>query len=339
MSAFTVMKDRRPSIKDVAQKANVSIATVSHVLNKTRYVSDETTQRVMEALAEVNYQSNAVAKALRQNKTHTIGVIIPDIVNPFFSNLVNYIEMELNKYGYTVILCHSRDNLEQEKKCVSKLNSWSVDGIIIAPASPDYDYTELRNNEAQCPIVFVDRQPNITDYNGVFFDIHHVFEEATEALIAAGHTKIGFIHGPIRFRTTGDRLSGYMAALKAHSIPIDNDLILTADTIIAGGYHAIAQLVESTDMTAVIVANSRMCLGTMRYLGEKKIKIPSELAIIGFETTDWAEVVQPALTSIRETVDEMGISAARLMIKILRSPDSEKQQIYLTPYLTKKTSY
>ena len=339
MSAYAVMKERRPSIKDVAQKANVSIATVSHVLNKTRFVSEETTQRVMEALSEVNYQSNAVAKALRQNKTYTIGVIIPDIVNPFFSNLVNYIEMELNKYGYNVILCHSRDNLEQEMKCVSKLNSWSVDGIIIAPASPDHDYAELRSRETQCPVVFVDRQPNTSDYNGVFFDIHHVFEEATTALIAAGHTRIGFIHGPIRFSTTGDRLNGYVSALTSHNIPVDHKLIFTADTSVAGGYHAISQLIESTDLNAVIVANSRMCLGAMRYLGEKNIKIPEDLAIIGFETTEWADIVQPALTSIRETVDEMGISAAKLMVKILCNPNCEKQQIYLAPYLTKKTSY
>ena len=333
------MKDRRPSIKDVAQKANVSIATVSHVLNKTRFVSEETTQRVMEALAEVNYQSNAVAKALRQNKTYTIGVIIPDIVNPFFSNLVNYVEMELNKYGYNVILCHSRDNLEQEMKCVSKLMSWPVDGIIIAPASPDYDYAELRNREDQCPIVFVDRQPNISDYNGVFFDIHHIFEEATSALIDAGHTKIGFIHGPIRFSTTGDRLNGYLSALAAHNVPVDQDLIVNLETSVAGGYRAIEHLMENTDLTAVIVANSRMCLGAMRYLGEKEIKIPQDLAIIGFETTEWADIVQPALTSIRETVDEMGIAAAKLMVKILRNPNCEKQQIYLAPYLTKKTSY
>ena len=339
MSAYTIMKERRPSIKDVAQKANVSIATVSHVLNKTRYVSDETTQRVMNAMVEVNYHSNAVAKALRQNKTHTVGVIIPDIVNPFFSNLVNYIEMELNKFGYTVILCHSRDNLEQELACVKKLNSWSVDGIIIAPASPDYDYAELREREAQCPIVFVDRQPNTSNYNGVFFDIYRIFEEATAKLIDAGHRKIGFVHGPIRFSTTGDRLRGYESALALNGIPVDQKVIFCADTSIAGGYRAMEQLMSNTDMTAVIVANSRMCLGAMRYLGEKQVRIPEDLAIIGFETTEWADIVQPALTSIRETVDEMGISAAKLMMKILRNPDCEKQQIYLNPYLTKKTSY
>ena len=152
-------------------------------------------------------------------------------------------------------------------------------------------------------------------------------------------TKIGFIHGPIRFSTTGDRLNGYLSALAAHNVPVDQDLIVNLETSVAGGYRAIEHLMENTDLTAVIVANSRMCLGAMRYLGEKEIKIPQDLAIIGFETTEWADIVQPALTSIRETVDEMGIAAAKLMVKILRNPNCEKQQIYLAPYLTKKTSY
>lgn len=332
------MGNRRPSIKDVAQKANVSIATVSHVLNKTRYVSDEITQRVMDALAETNYQSNAIAKALRQNKTRTIGVIIPDIINPFFSNLVNFIETELNEYGYSVILCHSRDDLDREIACINKLRSWAVDGMIIAPASPTFDYSELER-QGECPIVFVDRRPNMEEYDGVFFDLFHVFKNATEELLRAGHKKIGFIHGPVRFSTTGDRICGYTAALQEHNISVCDNLIVSGETTTNGGFSAMEKLASQKDMTAVIVANSKMSLGVMRYLGVHRVKIPDELAVIGFETAEWAEVLQPALTSIRETVNEMGVEAAKLMLEILQSAPHEKRQVYLTPYMTERSSY
>ncbi len=333
------MKNRRPTIKDVALKANVSIATVSHVLNKTRFVSDEITQRVLDALAETNYQSNSIAKALRKNKTFTIGIIIPDIINPFFSNLVNYIEMQLNEYGYSIILCHSRGDLTREIHCINKLNSWAVDGMIIAPASPDFDYSELEEREEQCPIIFVDRRPNMEHYDGVFFDLYNIFRYATEELIQAGHEKIGFIHGPIRFTTTRDRLRGYLDAVEKHKIPACEDFVVTNETTVDGGYRAIEHLVEETDITAVIVANNRMSLGAMKYFGEKKVAIPESMAVIGFEAAEWSEIVHPVLTSIRENVRDMGVEAAGLMLEILQTPQREKRQILLSPYLTARSSY
>ncbi len=332
------MKSQRLSIKDVAHKANVSIATVSHVLNKTRFVSDEVTQRVMDALAETNYKSNNIAKALRQNKTHTIGVIIPDIINPFFSNLVNYIEMELNEYGYNIILCHSRDDLTREIESINKLNSWAVDGMIIAPASPDFDYSELKMDRP-CPIVFADRRPNMKNYSGVFFDLHNIFQRATEELILAGHEKIGCILGTIRFSTTHDRVKGYREAIEKHGLPVREDYIIITETTVESGYHAIERLIKETDITAVIVANSRMSIGVIKYLNQQQIAIPESMAVIGFEAAEWGEIIQPPLTSIRETVGDMGVAIARLMLDILQNPEQEERQIQLEPYLTARSSY
>lgn len=332
------MNNRRASIKDVAKLAGVSTATVSHVLNKTRFVSEEVTGKVLSALKETGYQSNHIARALRRNKTFTIGVIIPDIINPFFSNLINNIELTLNREGYNIILCHSRDDLTRELENFRTLRSLAVDGIIVAPASPTFDYASL-DVYGQTPVVFVDRRPNLPEYSGVFYNSYDICRYAIKELIHSGHRRIGCMLGEIRFSATHDRLKGYIEALERSGIPVREEYILTAPTTVESGYQNMELLLKNTDVTSVFVANSRMCIGAMRYLNEQRIPVPGKIAMIGFAAGEWAEISSPPLTTVREPISDMGIATANLLLERLKDPAGQPKQIQLDAYLTRRSSY
>lgn len=332
------MGNARATIKDVARMANVSTATVSHVLNNTRFVSPEVKQRVMGALEETNYSFNNVARALRSSKTNNIGVIIPDITNPFFAHVVKYLEVVLNQQGYNILLCHSRNDPEKEMEQLESMRSGLVDGVIIAPASSTFDYSTLPISK-QCPMIFIDRRPMMKKYNGVFCNIRDVTQYAIEQLILAGHTRIACMLGQIRFSITYDRKKGYLDALEKHNIPVRQELILSGPTTAESGYEMMEYIMRATDATAVFAANGKLSLGAMHYLNEHDIAVPGRMAIIGLAAYEWSSVTRPALTSVLEPLKEMGLAAANLLLELIREPERPEEQIVLDAYLTKRTSY
>lgn len=332
------MQNRKATIKDVAQMAGVSIATVSHVLNKTRYVSPETQLRVLDVIEKIGYVYNNAGRMLRNNRTQLVGVIVPDIANSFFSITFKKIESILNRNGYKMLLCHSGDDPEKERQQLLSFGAGRVDGILLAPASPTFDYSTLPMYQ-EYPFVFFDREPKMAEYCGVFFNLHDAVQTATEELINAGHRRIACILGITRFSTTMFRLKGFQDALIKHNLPVDENLIFSCPTTRTEGYQKMKQILEQTDCTAVVCLNAFQAKGAVHYLNENNIDIPGRMSIITVASSDWYEMTRPMLTAIVSPVDELGEKAADLMLRRLNGEDVNNKRFYLNAPLTKRSSY
>lgn len=328
------MNGKKACIKDVAKLAGVSSATVSHVLNKTRYVSPEVTRRVNEALQTSNYSMNNIAKALRVNKTNTIGVMTPDISNPFFANVIKNIEVTLNMHGYNIILSHSSEDPEKEKRQLEMLMTWSVDGLVIIPSTTSFDYT-TRN----FPTVFVDRKPENQNFSGVFTDSREILCHSVQRLIDKGHRKIGFASVYPRFSTHLDRLDGYLDALRKNDIRKKSDYIIVGDPTPENGYSMIKSLLENTDITAIILANNRIAIGAMRYLMDYHIEIPQRIAVITFANYEWATITNTPISCISLPMELIGNTAAKMLLDKIENQHLRPEQITVKCKLIERASF
>lgn len=330
------MSGETVTIKDIAKRAGVSTATVSHVINNTRYVSEDVSQRVMKAMKEMDYRSNYLAKALRSNCSHTIGVIIPDITNHAFARIVHALEVELNRSGYSIILGNSRDELQREQEQFERLRSWRVDGIVMVPASPDFDYGSLYSKD--CPILFVDRRPNTERYSGIFSDVYPPIFAGIEQLIESGHRRIACLTGEIRF-SVQDRLNAFSDALAKHEVPMDSGLMPGGPSTIESGYERMEYICRATDATAVFVANRLLSMGCMQYVADHNIAVPDRMAILSFGCYDWRRITHPRLSTVLDPIDQMGMAAGQMMLTFLKNPEAEENRVVMNAYLTDRTSY
>ena len=310
------------NIKDVAEKAGVSTATVSHVINNTRYVSEPTKQKVIESMNELNYKPNTIARSLRSNKTKMIGFIVPDISNFFFTGLANYIEDELKTRDYSLFIGNSNESIEDEKKQITKLKSQLIDGLIVAPAVGDHSFLKSLENSKDCPIVFVDRKPEGFNGLSVLADNFNGSYQAVKYLIEKGHEKIGIITGLPGLSTTRERLNGYKKALKDYNIQINTEFIEVGDSRFNTGYELTSKLFKDKNITALYVTNNLMCVGAMEFLNKHNISIPDEIAIIGFDDYNWASITNPPLSVIKQPIEKIGRTAAKELLNLLEKDNN-----------------
>lgn len=328
-------------VKDVAEKAQVSTATVSHVINNSRYVSEEIKQRVMQAIKELDYRPNSVARSLRSNKSNIIGLLFPvsvsDTSNFFFAEVAQGIQMVLKKQGYNLILSNSNERLEDEKEQIKVLNSQQIDGLIIAPTFSDHAYLNevLKGNY---PVVFIDRRP--INYSGdcVLADGFKGTYEAVDMLIKKGHKKIGFITGELGITTSDERLSGYKRALIDNGVSIDMTLIKEGQASFDNGYVFAEQLVEENKISAIFVANNVMTIGAFKCLKDKKISIPQQVSVIGFDDYEWTRITDPPLTVVKQPSIELGEKAAEILLKRINEQGKDFREYLLPTHLTVRES-
>ncbi|UTR05914.1 LacI family transcriptional regulator [Alkalihalobacillus sp. LMS6] len=304
----------RVSIKDVAQKANVSTATVSHVLNGTRFVAESTTKRVQEAMKHLGYTPNFAAKTLRSQKTSTIGLIVPDIGNHFFTSVVKEIEAVLGQHAYQLLVGNTDESLDIERKKIQAFISQQVSGLIIASSAENYN--EISDDiPADMPVVLIDRLPQDTPRSSIVVDNEKGVQEAVEKLIKGGHREIGLITGIDTLSTTKERAAGYKAALAHHQIPYKEALVFNGDSKFESGYKGCEHLLQTTGITALFVANNLMSIGAMTYLKSFQYSIPHDMAFIGFDDYKWAEITSPPLTVIKQPVEQIGTTAAQELLE------------------------
>lgn len=308
------------SMKDVAQKAGVSTATVSHVINKTRFVRVETKKKVLDAMKELNYYLNSAARSLRSRKSNVVGLLVPDISNFFFTSIARGVENTLKKHGYNLILSNSNEDLKSEIEQIKIYNTQLVDGLIMAPVSGDHVFlNELLNRDY--PVVFIDRKPK--GYQGdcvVGSNIKGAYD-AIRMLIKKGHSKIGIITGLPGLTTTDERLIGYKKALVDHKLKIDENLIKVGDSQFKGGYESTKELLKYTNITALFVTNNLMTVGAIKYLKEKRVAIPGDIAIIGFDDYKWASITEPSLSMVKQPAYDIGETASTLLIKRIKKEE------------------
>lgn len=315
-------------MRDVAEQAGVSVTTVSHVINNTRPVNPETRTRVEQAMQDLGYRPNVLARSLRRGKTHTIGVVLPDNANPYFAEVVRGIEDTSFAQGYSVMLCNSDNDLDKEHLYTSVLVEKQVDGIIfVAAGLSEENINNLKKRGV--PAVLVDRQVPDVQLDSVFADNQTGGYLATDHLIGLGHTAIACITGPAGVRSSHERVSGYHQALVSAGIESLEDWVVEGDFQYQSGYLAAGRLFETDPVpSAIFACNDLMAIGAYRYAHENQLHIPHDLSIIGFDDVRLAEYTNPPLTTIRQSKAEMGAKAAELLLeRIANGNQAVRQEI------------
>ena len=329
------MDKLKTNIKTVAEKAGVSTATVSRVLNNFPGVREKTKKKVMKIISELNYEVNGVARSLRQKKTFKIGIIVENILSQFYSTLAKSIEDIANKYGYSVILCNGDDDPEKELNYLKVLRSSRVDGIIIAPTGKNADYVNSLM-QSNIKIVLVDRLIEGVDCDAVLVDNEKGAYTAVKYLIDKGYKKIAIIDGFID-RTTGkERLKGYLRALNENNIVRNDDFIKIGDFKKRSGIVFANELLENKNKPeAIFAANIDLTLGTLLSAKKFGLKIPDDLAVIGFDDSDWAQILDSPLTVISQPVYDLGATSAEVLIKNIEEDGKFKEEKLIITLNTK----
>ncbi|WP_051404894.1 LacI family DNA-binding transcriptional regulator [Bacillus cihuensis] len=324
----------KATIKEVAKLAQVSTATVSNVINNTKYVSDEIKKQVYDAMSELNYVPNTLAKSLRVRESRLIGVMISDISNPFFSLVVRGIEDGLAQAGYNALLCNTDSNINKEREYLKVLQGKRIDGIFVSSSGNSEEYFK-EMWQIDIPLVFLNRCPEPLISDSVSTNNFEGALLATEHLIKHNYRKIGIITGPQNISTGRDRFNGFKQAIKLHDHTLYDHFIKHGDFTIESGYDLMKELLsDSCRPEAVLISNNQMTLGAYNYIQERGICIPEDLAIIGFDDPEWAAIANPPLTAVRQPAYEQGFEAAQLMIKKLNNTvDGKPQEIYFSPSL------
>ncbi|MDD2056538.1 LacI family transcriptional regulator [Pseudomonas sp. GD03860] len=307
------------TIKDVAALAGISYTTVSHVLNKTRPVSEQVRLKVEAAIVELDYVPSAVARSLKARSTATIGLLVPNSVNPYFAELARGIEDGCERKGYCVILCNSDDNPQKQRSYLRVLLEKRIDGLIVASVGEDSDLLDSLAS-VRTPMVIVDRA-----LEGVEADIVRIDHEqgaylATRHLLDLGHRDIACIGGPNNTSVAQLRLAGFERALAEAGVTVAQERILSSDFTSLGGYAAAARLLEGQRPTAIFAGNDMIGIGVLRAAAERNICVPSELSVIGFDDIQLSRYVFPALTTVGQSIRELGESAAALLLSRIAQP-------------------
>jgi LacI family transcriptional regulator len=300
----------------VAECAGVSVATVSHVINDTRPVSDELRQRVLAAMDRLDYQPNALARSLRRQRTSTLGLIIPDTYNPYFAEVARGIEQVAFERDFTVILCHSDYSPDRELQYVDVLRAERAAGAIWIPATEDCE-AALQLVEYEVPLVILDRRVADVRCPAVVADNFRGGYMATEHLIALGHQRIGCIARPVSLSHSQDRILGYQAALRDYKL---------GGFRLEDGYQATFHLLDSEPPpTAIFAYNDIMAIGALRAAHEHGLQVPQDFSIVGFDDIPQAAFACPALTTVSQPKFDMGRRGADLLLDLIagKTPPAE----------------
>lgn len=311
------------TIRDVAKLANVGQATVSSYINGGN-VREENRIRIQNAIDELHFEVNEVARGLKTSKTKTIGIVIPELDSNFYAEICMKIEDLLRAHGYAIIITDSRSDAERETEAIEFLQKKRIDGLIIVPLSKSETAIKKFMSFGK-PVVLLDRLlPDIEGMGCILIDNMSASGLATQKLIDAGHTEIGIIIGPSDIYTSIERKKGYIKVLEKNEIVPNENLIVHGNYTIAGGISALKKLVNTNPtMTAVVLTNYDMTIGAIIAVNELAIKIPSELAVIGFDCKDFAKAVTPNLDIIIQPINDIAKNAADELLKRLNQPENE----------------
>lgn len=327
------------NIMDVARRAGVSIATVSRVVNGQTVVAPETRERVMEAVRELGYQPNALAASLVRGRSRTLGIVIPDISNPFFPEVVRGLEDAAHKAGYNVILCNSDLNIDKEIEYFEVLRQKQVDGLIYHSGTVTSRHLEVFER-LNLPVVLAATHDDGYHFPCVLVDNRRAAEEAMDHLIDLGHRRLGVITGndPISGKT---RLAGYRDALNKHGLKLPEEWTAVLDWRFESAYAAAQRMFDGKRRpTAVAVASDYMALGVVAAAIDIGLQVPRDVSVIGFDNIRLAAEVRPALTTVAQPMYEMGAEAASLLIRCITEgvPEGDQATVILPNRLVVRSS-
>jgi LacI family transcriptional regulator len=327
------------TITDVARHAGVSTATVSHVLNGTRYVSEETQARVLAAVNELGYRPNRLARSLALGETHTLGLIIPDQANPFFAELARGVEDTAFERGYNVILCNSYGDLDKELRYQEVLSQKQVDGILMVAAGASVEH--VQDLQAQrIPLAIVDRDLTDASVDKVLGNNLKGGQLATNHLFQLGHRRIGCITGPSQVTPSSERVIGYRRVLEETGIALDQELIVRGDFQPESGYQGTRKLLALENApTAIFACNDLMAIGVISAAAELGRSVPADLSVVGYDNISLSAFANPPLTTIVQSGYEQGALAVELLLERIQNPDlSPRREILDTHLLVRQST-
>ncbi len=329
------------TLQDVARAAGVSSATVSRVLNDSGKVSPTTRQRVEAAIRRLGFRPSRVARRLRirSGRSNILGLMIPDIQNPFFSDVARGVEDYAFAHEYAVILCSSDEQAIKQNFYLHTMRSEAVDGIILPPIPGEESVVEHLALQEGLPVVCLDRRLSTPHLDTVVVDNRQGAYEAVSRLIALGHRRIGIITGLPGLSTSNERLEGYLKALTENDIPVEDKLIREGNSKYDGGLLQAAALLEMPrPPTALFPCNNMMTLGALEAIHRAGVRVPEALSIIGFDDIPWAPSLNPPLTTVRQPGYELGRCAAEMLLQRIAEPKRSPTQIMLQPELIVRKS-
>ena len=327
------------TINDIAKEAGVSKATVSRVLNNADSVRSETKEKIQEIMRKRHFSPSAMARNLSRQSSDTIGVIVPEVDNPFFGEILRGITGIADSHNLTLICCNSDDNLVKDEKALLMLKEHRVKGLIYTPAV-DYETKEQQSRinkllaDLNVPVVTMDRNLESLEYDSVFFDDETAMYAATEALIKAGHTKIGIINATLDRVLARTRQKGYENALQEADIPVESSYIYLGDYRMTKAYKLARELLAMEDRpTAVLTCNNRTSLGFLKALYERGERPAKDIACIGLDRIEALDVIGNKFNCIERDASQMGKQAIKLLMARIAFPERPLKQVILSPIL------
>jgi len=315
--------DREPcrhvTIRDVARAAGASVSTVSAALNNTDYVSKETRRRIRQAVTRLHYRPNDLARSLRMRRSHALAVVVPDLSNSFYAEMLRGMEDHAQSFGYILLIGDSRESWNEEKKILDAFNRRRVDGVVRIPAADDVS-RQARVLLEHIPVVYADRLPRERTPRVACVSIDNV-QAAYEAccyLIHMGHRRMAVITGPLSARSSADRLQGCRRALRDFKIPLPQGRVRVVDFEIASGSREAADLLTGRNRpTAIFCTNNTLTLGALVAVQRLGLRCPEEISLLGFDDSYWSTMVRPRLTMVRQPARDIGMTAMRILIDYL----------------------
>lgn len=330
------------TIDDIAKLAGVSKGTVSRVINNSKDgVSDETRRKILEIIEAVGYVPNRMARSITVSETKTIGLMIPDVQNPFFPQVVRGVEDYAMKYGYTVFLCNSDSNVEKEQTYLYDFLEKRVDGIIINTSG------ELNNpklisliKNSKIPVVLLDRKiGSFSEYPGVYVNNMEASYKGTLYLLHNGNKNIAFLGGTREVYTSEERYHGFLKAHEESNVPVREDLVSFEAYNIQSGYERTLKLMKnSTGLDAIFAGSDIIAVGVLKALHEQGVRVPEEIEILGFDNIWICDVVTPTLSTIGQPAYDIGYIAARKLIAAIMNKELVQEDEYLETQLILRES-
>ncbi|EGR1018018.1 substrate-binding domain-containing protein [Vibrio cholerae] len=327
------------TMKDIARLAGVSTSTVSHVINKSRFVSDEIAERVNNAAQQLNYAPSALARSLKMNRTKTIGMLVTTSTNPFFGEVVKGVERSCYHQGYNLILCNTEGDNQRMKASINTLLQKRVDGLLLMCSTLEGERLDVFDRYPDIPIVVMDWGPILFASDKIQDNSLQGGYMAAKHLIECGHKEIGCITGPLIRHQAQMRYEGYKRALAEAGIAINPDWIVESDFECEGGYQAFEKLYERGKLpSALFVCNDMMAMGVIQAVNQRGLRIPDDLSLIGYDDVHIAKFMTPALTTIHQPKYRLGKAAVDTLLYRLENPDTTAQVVQLEPTLVVRNS-
>ena len=311
------------------KKAGVSVSTVSYVVNNKKKVKLQTKEKIFKAINELNYSPNLTARSLKTKRTNSIGVIVPDLSNMFFTEIIKGIEDTASKENYVIILCSTYENIEKEEKDLKTLLRKDIDGLIFISTGK----VHIPQINKKVPIVLVDRKLD-SSYLSVMVNNKMGGFLATDHLLNKRDSEVFLFTGPLTINTYFERMNGYLEALRKHEYDYNEKLIINCDVSYNGGMEAYKKLISNiTTIKSIFAANDLIALGIIKAVLQSGLKIPDNVMIVGFDDIPTSFIMNPSLTTIRQPTYLMGVKAAELILNQLNNKPIENKQIILEPEL------